>query len=607
MSAFSEAPAQIGPAALSDQAPNTPMSHFDWIRFDPDQATGGGGGGGGTTVVDNFDGTSLGSAWEVVRQDQNLTVGGGTLNIPAQTGDLYGGRNDAKNLVLRDAPTGPWQATAKLSFNGSAQYHQAGMIVYGDDSNFTKFGRIAHTAEGAEKFEFIYENAGTPRNEAADSEQTNLPADFPDGFYVRITSDGTNLTGAYSRDGSAWTPVGRPAPLPANARLGMFAFSNDGAGNPVAAFDSFTLTTGGGGTPAGPSRDDQFDGSSLDKTRWNAIVREDATAYSVSGGELTITTQPGDIYSSPNSDPKNFILQSADHAGTDWVIETKIDSRVNGGYGQGGLIAYGDDDNYVKLDPISDAGSPRINRIELRSEVGGTPAGPASDPQVAEGSGTDFWLRLTKTGSSYKGEFSRDGQTWQDAGTVTNAMASPDFGVFAFGPQADGQGDTVAFDYFLLDGQDAGGPCECVEGAGDEFDGTSLDTAKFNHIVRDDATAYTVSDGALNVTTKNGDIYTAGNSPTSGPFFLQTADHAGADWVIETKVDASTLSGGYEQAGLLAYKDDDNYVKWDIISDDGQTTLNRLELRSEVGAAIQEPQPQLSPLPANNGTVSGYA
>ena len=42
-------------------------------------------------------------------------------------------------------------------------------MVYGDDDNFTKFGRIAHTAAGDEKFEFIYENNGTPRNEAADS------------------------------------------------------------------------------------------------------------------------------------------------------------------------------------------------------------------------------------------------------------------------------------------------------------------------------------------------------------------------------------------------------------------------------------------------------
>ena len=53
--------------------------------------------------------------------------------------------------------------------------------------------------------------------------------------------------------------------------------------------------------------------------------------------------------------------------------------------------------------------------------------------------------------------------------------------------------------------------------------------------------------------------------------------------MIETKVDAIELSGGYEQAGLLARVDDDNYVKFDILSDDGQTALNRIELRSEIG------------------------
>ena len=62
--------------------------------------------------------------------------------------------------------------------------------------------------------------------------------------------------------------------------------------------------------------------------------------------------------------------------------------------------------------------------------------------------------------------------------------------------------------------------------------------------------------------------------------------------MIETHIDAATISGGYEQAGLLVYADDDNYIKYDIISDDGQTVLNRLELRSEVAGAIQKPQPR---------------
>ena len=165
-----------------------------------------------------------------MRQNQTMSVGGGSLNIPAAPGDLYGGRNDAANLVMRDAPDGPWVATAKLNFEGTNQYQQAGMIVYGDDSNFTKFGRIAHSAatNAEEKFEFIYENAGTPRNDGQDS-TTNIPRRLPG----RLRGPDRPPTGRTSSattgsSGGAWALVGRPAPLPANAKIGLFAFSNDG-------------------------------------------------------------------------------------------------------------------------------------------------------------------------------------------------------------------------------------------------------------------------------------------------------------------------------------------------------------------------------------------
>ncbi len=190
---------RIGPVALSDAAPSVPDAFFDWIRFEPD---GSGGGGGGSEVVDDFNGTALESPpWAVVRQNQDSAGERRRAAHPGRAGrHLRRGRQRANNLVLRDAPDGAWEAVTKLSFEGTAQYHQAGLLVYGDDDNFTKFGRIAHTAAGEEKFEFIYENAGTPRNEAADS-TANLAADFPLEFFLRIRSDGTNLTGAYSTDG----------------------------------------------------------------------------------------------------------------------------------------------------------------------------------------------------------------------------------------------------------------------------------------------------------------------------------------------------------------------------------------------------------------------
>ena len=206
LSTFNEP--QIGPAALSDLAPSVPMSRFDWIRFDPD-----GTGGGNEGVVDEFEGTTLGGDWERIRGDQSSVVSGGTLQIPAQPGDIYQTRNDAKNLTVRTAPSGAWEAVAKLNFEGTAQYHQAGIMIYGDDNNFTKFGRIAHSAAGDEKFEFIYENNAVARNEAADS-TANIATDFPDDFWVRLTSDGTNVVGHYSTNGSDVDPGRAPGADP---------------------------------------------------------------------------------------------------------------------------------------------------------------------------------------------------------------------------------------------------------------------------------------------------------------------------------------------------------------------------------------------------------
>ena len=182
--------AKIGPAALSAEAPTVPVARFDWIRFDPD----GSGGGGSEGIVDNFDGTELGAAWSRVRPTQAAVVGSGTLQIPARPGDIYQTRNDAQDLIVRDAPDGAWQAITKINFEGTAQYQQAGILVYGNDDNFTKFGRIAHSAAGDEKFEFINEVNAVARNEAADS-TANIPATFPDDYWLRLTSDGTNVIG----------------------------------------------------------------------------------------------------------------------------------------------------------------------------------------------------------------------------------------------------------------------------------------------------------------------------------------------------------------------------------------------------------------------------
>jgi cytochrome c len=399
---------------------------------------------------DDFLGASLDTGrWQVVRQNQDLTVHDGALHIPTSNTDIYGTDNSSAtpNLVLQPAPSGAWQATTKVSLTARDAYQQAGLILYGDDDNYAKMvleGRGTASA-GDRVFQFIREEAGQP-NEVADSNTANLGAAFPDTAYVRLSSDGTHLTASYSADGLSFTNMPQTDKLLAginNPRIGLLSLTGTGT-RPVidAAFDWFQLVPDD--TQTAPTPNDEFDGSSLDGCRWTTVVRPDATKTRVTGGNLEIDTTPGDIYGTDNTGPKNFTLQTPP-AG-DWTVETKVDgSALNASYQQGGLIVYTDDANYVKLDVVADSATAR--RIELRSEVGDV----VQDPQPSANNLTQgvWYLRLTKSGDSYRGFYSADGQTWTDLGqTVSNsAVAGGKVGLFAFGTSAP-ELVTVKFDYF---------------------------------------------------------------------------------------------------------------------------------------------------------------
>ena len=447
----------IGPVALSDQAPAKPTAYFDWIRFDPDSGSSGGGGGGGGTsaIVDEFNGTDVAAPpWEVVRRDQTMTVSRRRAAHPGPAGRRLPGHQHGQE------PRRPRRAHGRLDgdHQGRVQGHRPVPPGGHHPARRRRQPReVRPHRRGRDRRGEVRVHPGgraVARNDAADS-TANIAASFPNDYYLRMVSDGTNVTGAYSTDGTTWTPVGRPAAIPAGAKIGVFAFSNAAATTPVADFDWFRLE--GPAAPSGPSRDDDFSGTTLDKSRWNAILRENPAKYEVGGGNLTITTELGDIYTGDtNPPPPNFILQSADHAGADWVIETKLTGTITDGY------APGRPDRPRQRRQLRQA----RRDLRLRARRGSTASScarrsPAAvqnpQPQVDVPAGTgNIWLRLTKTGTDYKGEYSFDGTTWTAfAAPVANTMTTPAFGLFAFGPQATAVGDTVSFDYFTLDGQDA--------------------------------------------------------------------------------------------------------------------------------------------------------
>ncbi|MEU9886238.1 ThuA domain-containing protein [Sphaerisporangium sp. NPDC051011] len=408
----------------------------------------------GTTCLtgksDGFDGVALDrSRWSVLRENQDLRVAGGALHIPTSLTEIYGTNNSnpVPNLVLQPMPTGAWQATTKVTLDARDAYQQAGLILYGDDDNYAKMVISARGTNdpAARIFQFIREEAGSP-HEVAASNTANLGANYPTTVYIRLAGNGTTLTAAYSPDGVNWTTMPQTDKAIAgitDPRIGLTSFASSG-NRPVvdAAFDWFQLLPDATAGPSTP--DDEFTGDSLDACRWNTIVRPDASATRVAGGNLEIDTSKGDIYGNDNSGPKNFILQTPPSG--DWTVETKVDaSAFNEAYQQAGLMAYTGDGDYVKLDYVADGATAR--RLELRSEVGNAVQNP--QPQLTDLTQGVWWLRLTKTGTTYRGFASSNGTTWTEIGTgvANTAIGDAKVGLFAFGVNQ-AASKTAKFDFF---------------------------------------------------------------------------------------------------------------------------------------------------------------
>ena len=405
---------------------------------------------------DGFDGTTLDTErWDrTVRANQDVRVENGSLVIPASKTDIYGaGEGTVPNIILQDLPAGAWQATSKLTFEARTQYQQAGLIVYGDDDNYAKFalqGRSTGSDAAQRVFQFIREEAGVP-NEVAASNTASLGLDFPDTYFVRMTSDGTSLTASYSADGENFTAMSESKPLAGieNPKIGLLAFANSSSPADIieAEFDWFNVSPDE--TVVVETPNDEFDGAALDGCRWS-IVNEQKSGYRVSDGALQIDTTADDIYGAATGVP-NFILQPQPE-GDDWVVETKVDgSAFDRQYQQAGLILYGDDDNYVKLDILStNVATAAVTRnLELRNEIGGTVQNP--QPNAAAPDNGIVWLRLAKSGTTYTGSYSTDGVTWtQISQTASNAgLNAARVGIYALGATQQGTvSNTAVFDYF---------------------------------------------------------------------------------------------------------------------------------------------------------------
>jgi cytochrome c len=198
------------------------------------------------TRSDEFDGDQLnGCRWtQIVRENPDgYSVGGGALSIVAGPGDMFGGNTGAENLILQPAASdGEWTVETELSYEATENYHQAGLILYGDDANWAKFGLLWANER---VLEYVWQQNGSPRRDTA-LDVMPVDASFPSTFLMRLESDGTDVTAHYSiDDGETWTQVGRTVPIATipDPHVGLFAFrATTGSTENVATFEYFRVT-----------------------------------------------------------------------------------------------------------------------------------------------------------------------------------------------------------------------------------------------------------------------------------------------------------------------------------------------------------------------------
>jgi beta-xylosidase len=173
-------------------------------------------------------------------------------------------------------------------------------------------------------------------------------------------------------------------------------------------------------------------------------VREDPASWSLQTvpGFLHIILNPDEC----ESTPKNILLQRA--PGSNYLLDAQVIFEPAKNFQLAGLIAYQDDDNYLKLGRAFCEGGPGCigNGVYFDSRSAGefSPqnfATPTKNP-------AQIYLRMRKEGTSFSAHFSEDGASWSEIGQHNGPINLQGVGLVA--GQSCGDSPTADFNYFSM-------------------------------------------------------------------------------------------------------------------------------------------------------------
>ncbi|GEM_PF-576469 len=422
--------------------------------------------------VDEFDG-ELATGWEWLapasEAESSLTEQPGLLRITTQVRD----EGLLKGAIARPVSASDFVIETQVFFTPEENFQRAGLLIYGDRENHLVLSRAycGFVDYGCVRNGIYYDSTTSTDSYATETTSQDVA-------WLRLTKSGTNVRAEYSDDGTTWQFIGaHEFSYSGVPTVGLIADGNRAESPGVPAYFNFFRVewpddTAAAGPQTQDSQDttpeqdadstqpkvsdvrwvDEFDGT-LDAD-WTWLNADDTAHSSLTERPdyLRITTQVRD-----EGLLKGAIARPV--SASDFVIETQVFFTPEENFQRAGLLIYGDRENHLVLSRaycgFVDYGCVR-NGIYYDSTT-------STDSYATETTSQDVaWLRLTKSGTNVRAEYSDDGTTWQFIGAHEFSYSGvPTVGLIADGNRAESPGVPAYFNFFRVEWPDdtaAAGP-----------------------------------------------------------------------------------------------------------------------------------------------------
>jgi PKD repeat protein/glucose/arabinose dehydrogenase/type 1 glutamine amidotransferase len=309
---------------------------------------------------DEFGGSALDAKWQRLRPDDTaLSVADGFLDLKIRQGDMFADQNTAKNVLLQDAPDGPFMVTTRLDVRDLGEEgQQAGLVLWNAEDPNT-FAKIVFINKGSfQQFEYV-----ATRN---DSASINVGPNFqtaPREAYVRVRADGEGFYIAEaSVDGEHYQQIAGPI---------------ENLGNPDTLKIGLKVS----------------DNANADSTARFLYFRVDCSDRIEPDSSATVSPAQADGKLGWYSEPPTVALEATDRAGSVDKIEYQIDDGAVQTYDDAFQVT-GDGDHTVRYWATDDAAEPNVEPANvLGVRVDGT--APETGIDLARPAGADGPVDVT--------------------------------------------------------------------------------------------------------------------------------------------------------------------------------------------------------------------